>query len=371
MDSDGARPLDTISKPSRVAVEDEGIGPDELGLAARNHGMPLEAMRWDVTPIGMHYLLTHYDIPAVDDTSWRLDVSGLVDVGLSLTLDELRDRQSVTHTVTMECAGNGRARLLPRPVSQPWVHEAVGTMRWTGTPLAALLREAGLDPKASDVVFTGLDHGVERGVEQRYQRGLSLDDALRDEVLLAYECNGAPLPPQHGFPLRLLVPGWYGMTSVKWLSSIEVVDTPFDGYQMQAYRLRQESGEPGEALSRIDPRALVVPPGSPDFMSRRRFLTAGHVLMEGRAWSGWGEVNRVEVSIDDGETWREAALEPAVGPHAWRRWTLDWQATPGEYVVAARATDATGRSQPADQPWNRGGFANTSTQRVEVLVLPT
>ena len=101
MDSNPARPLDTISEPSRVAVDDEGIGPDELGLAARNHGMPLEAMRWDVTPVGMHYLLTHYDIPAVDDTSWRLDVSGLVDVGLSLTLDELRDRQSVTHTVTM------------------------------------------------------------------------------------------------------------------------------------------------------------------------------------------------------------------------------------------------------------------------------
>jgi sulfane dehydrogenase subunit SoxC len=371
MDSDAARPLETISEPSRVAVDDEGIGPDELGLAARNHGMPLEAMRWDVTPIGLHYLLTHYDIPAVDDTSWRLDVSGLVDVGLSLTLDDLRARHSVSHTVTMECAGNGRARLLPRPISQPWLHEAVGTMRWTGTPLAALLREAGLDPRASDVVFTGLDHGVERGVEQRYQRGLSLDDALRDEVLLAYECNGAPLPPQHGFPLRLLVPGWYGMTSVKWLSSIEVVDTPFDGYQMRAYRLRQESGEPGEALSRIDPRALVVPPGSPDFMSRRRFLRAGTVVLEGRAWSGWGEVSRVEVSTDGGGSWREAEVEPAVGPHAWRRWTLGWEATPGEYVVAARATDATGRSQPADQPWNRGGFANTSTQHVEVLVLPT
>jgi sulfane dehydrogenase subunit SoxC len=371
MKIDAVHSLDTISEPSRVAAEDEGIGPDELGLAARNHGMPLEAMRWDVTPIGMHYLLTHYDIPFVDDQSWRLEISGLVDLTLSLSLDDLRDRPSVSHTVTMECAGNGRARLLPRPVSQPWLNEAVGTMRWTGTPLAGVLREAGLDPRASDVVFTSLDHGVERGVEQSYQRGLSLDDALRDEVLLAYACNDAPMPPQHGFPLRLLVPGWYGMTSVKWLSSIDVVDEPFDGYQMQAYRLRQVSGEPGEALTRIDPRALLVPPGSPDFMSRRRFLPAGHTLLEGRAWSGWGDVTRVEVSTDGGTSWRDAELEPAVGPYAWRRWTLDWAATPGEHALRTRATDATGRIQPTDQPWNRGGFANTSPQDVQVLVLPT
>jgi sulfane dehydrogenase subunit SoxC len=369
MSTDAASPLDSISEPSRVAADDEGIGPDELGLAARNHGMPLEAMRWDVTPIGMHYLLTHYDIPAVDDQSWRLDVSGLVDVSLSLSLDDLRDRPSVSHTVTMECAGNGRARLLPRPVSQPWLHEAVGTMQWTGTSLAALLREAGLNPRATDVVFTSLDHGVERGVEQSYQRGLSLDDALREEVLLAYACNGTPLPPQHGFPLRLLVPGWYGMTSVKWLRSVEVVDAPFDGYQMQAYRLRQASGEPGEALTRIDPRALLVPPGSPDFMSRRRFLRAGTVLLEGRAWSGWGEVTRVEVSVDRGQTWRDAALEPPLGAYAWRRWTVPWDAAPGAHLITARATDGTGRSQPGDQPWNRGGFANTSAQQVEVLVL--
>ena len=158
------------------------------------------------------------------------------------------------------------------------------------------------------------------------------------------------------------------MTSVKWLRSIEVVDEPFDGYQMRAYRLRQESGEPGEALTRIDPRALLVPPGSPDFMSRRRFARPGTVALEGRAWSGWGEVTRVEVSTDGGLSWRDAALEPPLGPYAWRRWTLSWDAEPGEYVVAARATDATGRTQPSDQSWNRGGFANTTLQQVEVLV---
>ena len=364
-----ATPLAVISQPSRVADPGEAIGLDELGLAARNHGMPLEAMRWDVTPLGLHYLLTHYDIPFVDPATWRLEVTGLVEQPLSLSLEGIRSRPSVTHRVTMECAGNGRARLLPRPVSQPWLHEAVGTMEWTGTPLSALLREAGLRAAASDVIFTGIDHGVERGTEQDYQRGLPLDEALCDDVLLAYACNGVPLPPQHGFPLRLLVPGWYGMASVKWLRSVEIVDAPFEGYQQNAYRLRQERDELGVAVTRIEPRALVVPPGSPDFLSRRRFLPTGAHLLEGRAWSGWGEVTRVEVTSDGGTTWQVAELGAAAGRFAWRRWTFLWTAEPGLHVISARATDATGRTQPSEPPWNRGGFANTSPQRVEVLAV--
>jgi sulfane dehydrogenase subunit SoxC len=366
-----ATDLAGASLPSRVAADGEGIGPDELQLAARNHGMPLEALRYDVTPLGLHYLLTHYDIPAVDPATWRLALGGLVDRPLSLSLDDVRARPRVTTAVTLECAGNGRARLLPRPVSQPWLNEAVGTMRWTGTPLAPLLREAGLSDRAVDVVFTGADHGVERGVEQDYARGLPLDEALREEVLLVYEANDVPLPPQHGFPLRLVVPGWYGMAHVKWLRSIEVVDTAFDGYQQRAYSLRQETGEPGTQLTRIDPRALMAPPGFPDFMSRTRFVHAGEHVLHGRAWSGWGDVDRVDVSTDDGATWRRAELGPAVDAWAWRPWTFTWQAnTPGRYVVSARASDVTGRIQPAEQPWNRGGFSNTSPQRVDVVVVP-
>lgn len=352
-----------------MAGDGEGIGADELQLAARNHGMPLEALRYDVTPLGLHYLLTHYDIPDVDPATFRLSLGGLVERPLSLSIEQLRSRPRVSAAVTLECAGNGRARLRPRPVSQPWLNEAVGTMRWTGTPLAPLLREAGLSGRAVDVVFTGVDHGIERGEEQDYARGLPLREALRDDVLLAYEANDVPLLPQHGFPLRLIVPGWYGMAHVKWLQSIEVVDTPFDGYQQRGYSLRQETGETGIALTRIDPRALMAPPGFPDFMSRTRFLPAGEHVLHGRAWSGWGEVDRVEVSTDDGATWATAELEPAVDAWAWRRWTFPWRADkPGRYVVSARASDTTGRSQPAEPPWNRGGFSNTSPQRVDVVV---
>lgn len=365
-------PVLAHSTPSRIADPGEGIGVDELGLAARNHALHLEALRYDVTPIGLHYLLIHYDIPDLDEGSWALEVDGLVATPMRLTLDDLRQRPRVTMPVTLECAGNGRARLGPRPVSQPWLDGAVGTAEWTGTPLAPLLREAGLDESTVDIVFTGADHGVERGVEQDYQRGLAVAEAMRDEVLLAYEMNGVPLPPQHGFPLRLVVPGWYGMAHVKWLTRITAIGEPFTGFQNAvAYRYTTAPDDPGEPVTRIRPRALMEPPGHPDFMSRTRFLPTGTHRLAGRAWSGQAPVTRVEVSTDGGATWRDADLEPPLGPWAWRRWRAEWTVTePGEYELLVRATDETGAVQPVDQPWNRQGMGNNMAQRVLVVVTP-
>src|SRR5437763_5383613 len=189
--------------------------------------------------------------------------------------------------VTMECAGNGRARMQPRPVSQPWLGEAVGTAVWVGTPLAALLREARLRADAVEVVFTGLDRGVEGGVPQAYERSLTIDEALDGDGVLAWAMGEDPLLPQHGHPLRLVVPGWYGMTNVKWLHRVTVVDAPFDGYQqVRGYRLRTGDDDPGTPVTRMLPRALMRPPGVPDFMTRRRFVEAGACVLEGRAWSG-------------------------------------------------------------------------------------
>src|SRR5919109_53052 len=131
----------------------------------------------------------------------------------------------------LECAGNSRARLLPRALSMPWLEEAVGNAEWTGTPLAPLLEEAGVEDGAVEVLFTGLDRGIQGETEHSYERSLPLDEAHRPELLLAYEVNGRPLPPQHGFPLRLVVPGWYGMTHVKWLERVTVLTDPFEGYQ--------------------------------------------------------------------------------------------------------------------------------------------
>ncbi|MEU4065608.1 sulfite oxidase [Streptomyces wedmorensis] len=366
--------LGDISAPGRVAGPEEGISEHELALAARNHGLPLEALRYDVTPPGLHYVLVHYDIPATDADGWRLTIGGRVLRPLSLGLDALRALPAVTRRVTLECAGNGRARLTPRPVSQPWIVEAVGTADWTGVPLTALLAEAGIAEDAVEAVFTGADHGVERGVEQDYRRGLPLTtaaDPARD-VLVAYAMNGAPLPPQHGSPLRLVVPGWYGMAHVKWLHDITLTDTPYTGFQQSvAYRLRQDATDPGEPVTVIAPRALMVPPGFPDFMSRTRVVRPGPVELTGRAWSGHGPVTRVEVSEDGGAAWAEAALTPDPShPWAWSAWHTTWTATPGLRHLTVRATDTDGNVQPLTAPWNRGGFANNLVQRVEVLCTP-
>jgi sulfane dehydrogenase subunit SoxC len=360
---------ESVSPPARIADAGEGISVDELRLAARNHGMPLEALRYDVTPAGLHYLLIHYDIPDLDPQTWRLQVGGHVEHPLTLTLADVQSRPPVTRPVTLECAGNGRARLTPRPISQPWLDEAVGTAEWTGTPLAPLLREAGVRHGAVDVAFTGADHGVERGVEQDYQRGLSLDDALDADVLLVYAMNGQPLLPQHGAPLRLMVPGWYGMAQVKWLTRVEVLNTAFDGYQnASAYRIKQ-ADEDGEPVTRIRPRALVQPPGFPDFQTRTRILDRGVHELTGRAWSGCGPVTRVEVSVDGCRSWADAELSPGADLYAWRAWRWTWRAeTPGSYELSARATDAAGNVQPVDAPWNRQGMANNHVQRVPVTV---
>ena len=349
-------------------ADGEQITRDELQLAARNHGMPLEALRHDVTPLGLHYLLIHYDIPVVDPASWCLEVAG--ESELSLSLDDLRELPRATHTVTMECAGNGRALFEPRAISQPWLVEAVGTARWSGARVADVIARAGLPARAVEVLFTGLDRGVEGGVEQAYQRALPLDEALRDDVILAYEVNGVPLPPQHGFPLRLVVPGWYGMTNVKWLARIDVLTQPFDGYQQAtAYRMRTDEDDPGEPVSRMVPRALMAPPGVPDFMTRRRFVEVGTHTLVGRAWSGTAPVEAVEVSVDGGRTWTAARLGEQEDTYSWRRWTFDWDATePGEHELCCRARDAAGREQPLDAAWNLGGYANNSVQRVPVTV---
>jgi DMSO/TMAO reductase YedYZ molybdopterin-dependent catalytic subunit len=353
-------------------VGDGGISIDELQLATRNHGMPLEAMRYDVTPVGLHYLLIHFDIPGVDSDSWRLSIDGAVSSPRTFTLDEIRAMPKVTRTVTFECAGNGRARLEPRPISQPWLVEAVGTGEWGGTPLRPLLEEAGVRDGVVEIVFTGLDRGVQGDVEQSYQRSLPVANAMSDDVMLVYELNGTPLPPQHGHPLRLVVPGWYGMTNVKWLASITAVTEPFEGYQnARAYRLRNEEEDPGEPVTRMEPRALMIPPGIPEFATRARRVPLGAVLLEGRAWSGRGEVDRVQVSDDGGATWSDAELGPAGGPNVWRSWRYEWRPRrEGPYELRCRARDTSGHEQPSEQPWNVDGFANNMVQIVPVEVGP-
>ena len=348
----------------------EPLTEEELRLAARNHGMPLEALQYPVTPVGMHYLLTHFDIPVVDAADWRLRVGGLVDRPLILSLDDVRSFPAATRALTMECAGNGRTLMSPRALSQPWVLEAVGTGEWTGVPLATVLGAGGVKDVAVDVVFTGGDRGIDGDIEQAFQRSLTVQEANDSGALLAYDLNGAPLPPQHGFPLRLVVPGWYGMTNVKWLSTIEVIDRPFTGYyQATSYNIRHQDDDLGEPVTRIVPRSLMVPPGIPDFYTRVRSLDAGTCEIVGRAWSGRAAISTVEFSHDGGSSWVAAEVEPPVlGEAAWQGWRVTWSATPGEHKLCCRATDEVGNTQPLEPEWNTGGYLNNAVQRVAVQV---
>jgi sulfane dehydrogenase subunit SoxC len=364
-------PMDTQMHDTATAHPLEPTdGPllfEELQLAFRNRGMPLEAMRYDRTPTGLHYLVVHWDIPPAEAESWRLSIDGAVSRPTTLTLADLQSRPARTLPVTLECAGNGRGWLEPRPVSLPWLGEAIGTAEWTGVPLADVLDEAGLRADAVEVVFGGSDAGVQGGEEQTYARSLPVAEAMGGDVLLAYAMNGEALQPQHGFPLRLVVPGWYGMASVKWLRSIEVHTQPFDGFQQAvAYRYQSDADDPGERVTRMRVRALMVPPGIPDFFTRRRYVDAGTIRLFGRAWSGQAPVERVEVGIDG--AWVDADLAPPVGPHAWCGWELRWRAEPGEHSLACRATDAAGHTQPTTSAWNHQGMGNNVVQRLEVTV---
>jgi DMSO/TMAO reductase YedYZ molybdopterin-dependent catalytic subunit len=364
--------MSTVAKPqaTHLVSTSPDISLDELQLGVRNHSLPLEALQYPITPIGLHYLLIHFDIPRVDPSEWQLVIGGHVRNPLTVTLDEITRRPAVTRAVTLECAGNGRANLSPRPVSQPWLVEAVGNAEWTGTPLRPLLDAAGPLEGAVEVVFTGIDRGVQGGVEQQYERSLTMAEANREEVFLAYAINGQPLPPQHGFPLRLVVPGWYGMTHVKWLRSITVVTRPFRGYQQEpAYHVTSTWDELGEPVTRILPRSLMVPPGIPHFLPRTRQLGLGTCILEGRAWSGRGRIVRVEVSSDGGESWAEAELGGDGGDFAWQSWRYGWDVDrAGDYQLCCRATDAAGNIQPLTAPWNAHGVCNNQVQRVKVVV---
>lgn len=345
----------------------------EIELAFRCHGMQAEFLREPITPLGAHFLLIHFDVPQVSARDYAVALGGHVRHPRWVKLRELQQRRVLTQAVTMECAGTGRSTMRPRSIYVPWFREAIGTYRWTGTPLRPLLEQAGLLDGAREVLFTGWDTGVDLGVEHAFERSLPLAEALRDEVMLVWEANGQPLLPQHGFPLRLIVPSWYGMASVKWLRAITVLDQPFEGVeQAQVYRYQQEKGEAGEPVRQKRVNSAMLPPGIPDLVTRRRFLAPGRHTIQGMAWSGAGRIAHVDVSIDGGARWNTTRLAPTTPDRfAWTQWSAEWDAdAPGDYVLACRARDEAGNVQPFDaqETWNRQGMGGNSVQRVAVTV---
>lgn len=366
---------------------------EEIVLALRNHGHHPEGVKWDITPLGMHYLLIHFDIPQLDAENYSIKIGGTVQKELTLTLDDIKKRPAQTIPVMMECGGTGRVKLFPRPIVWPWKDESIGCYEWTGTPLRGILEEAGLYEDAIEILFTGHDRGFDQGFEHNFERSLPIEEAMRDEVMLVYEANGYPLPAQHGFPLRLIVPNWYGMTSVKWLKSITAITEPFRGVQQAIqYRYKKPTNpiaklatkisdnilpyktakdDPGTPVTRINVNSTMAPPGMPDLVQRNRYVVTGEATIVGKAWSGWGTITKVEFSWDGGQTWQEAELGKEIGEFAWRSWKYEWEAyEPGEYEICCRATDSAGNTQPIDseEVWNYGGYGVNSIQKVQVFV---
>ena len=362
-------------QPYRTAIGWAGgtFTYDEARACLKHHGADLGALDQDLTLKDAHYSFSHFDEAVIDPQRYQLSIGGNVSKPMTLGLADLQARPNVTETVLLECAGNGRAALDPRPryIPTPWFQEAFGVARYVGTPLASLLEEAGIRPGSVEVVFSGADQGVEQLISHNYQRSLIIADALDPEVLVAWEANGEPLSQAHGAPVRLVVPHWYGMASVKWLVGIEVVTKPFRGFQQyRSYRYTDSDPfrDPGLPVQRINVRAAMKPPGVADVDTAARWLPAGPTTLVGKAWSGHGRIVRVEVSTNVGETWRDAALGVPVSSQSWTPWSFPWYAAKGNYVVAVRATDSAGHRQPMHPRWNYLGVGINAIELSRVIV---
>lgn len=342
-----------------------------------NGGPPLGLLcRSLITPGELFFVRNHGTIPEVDPNAYRLVVDGLARRPLRLSLDDLRALPAATVTATLECAGNRRDELIavaPVPGETPWGAEAVGTAVWRGVPLREVLAAAGVAEGARHVAFLGLDEVVRKGEQIGFGGSVPLEKALNPEVLLAYEMNGEPLPPTHGFPLRVVVPGYIGARSVKWLSSVTLQATPSSHYfQAHAYKLfpPQECPETvnwagGIMLGELSVNAVICQPAP------GAAIPAGQVLIEGYAFAGGNRcVERVDVSADGGETWVVAELPGEHVPWTWRLWRARLDLRPGSYRLVARAWDSAANTQPENlrSVWNFKGYMNNAWHRVEVEV---
>lgn len=316
-----------------------------------------------VTPNDRWFIRNHYDVPRLDATSWRLSIKGGVDRPRQLSLDDLRALPSRQIPAVLECAGNARSFLPPPTEGNPFNYGAVSAASFTGVALADVLSSAGLRNGVREIVFRGADRGFEKNVgkEINFERSLPLEIAMHPDTILAYAMNGEPLPNDHGYPLRVVVPGWYGVASVKWLLEIEAITEPFGGY-FQKLRYIMPGGPEPSPLQERRVRAVFTAPEDGST------LKAGRIEVRGLAWSGNDPVTRVDVSYDGGQTWQPAELEQPESPYSWQRWRVAWSANAGTHDLRVRATDARGRTQPERAEWNLLGYANNGIQHRVVRV---
>ena len=365
-----------------LPIEEIISGPPKstssVGLIIRerepvNFEFPFDQLDSFLTPNDLFYIRSHFKAPILKGDNYELRIEGAVETPLLLRHEELRKLPSKTHVATLECAGNSRIFLVPQVEGAQWELGAVGTAEWTGVPLSLLLEKAGLQSDAVEIVFEGADCGKPKEkptppTEIPYARSLPREKALALEVLVTYGMNGRDLPQDHGYPVRLIVPGHYGMASVKWLTRIRAVRETFQGYwQTSDYAFWEErDGNPvRQPLSEILLKSQIARP------SMYEVVPAGQpYTVFGAAWCGGTDVAQVEVSTDGGESWTAAEFLDAARRFAWRRWQMTWQvpAQPGRYQVMARATDTQGQRQPEKHDPNYGTYVIHHPLRIEVFV---
>jgi DMSO/TMAO reductase YedYZ molybdopterin-dependent catalytic subunit len=349
-----------------------------LGLVTRQKDPANLESRLDqidsyVTPTELFYIRNHFPPPAIDRASYRLRIDGAVRHALTLTLDELKSMPSITRAATLECAGNGRVFLVPQVSGVQWELGAIGNAEWTGVPLAALLERAGPTEDACEFVLEGADRGKPNDVAApaepiSFARSLSRDDALKRDVLVAYAMNGRDLPLDHGYPVRAVVPGHYGMASVKWLTRIEAVREPFRGYWQTvhySYWDRLDGIPVQRALGEMKVKSEITRPRVLETVAPDRSY-----MVTGVAWAGDADVAEVAVSTDGGKSWAPATFLDPARRHSWRRWTFEWRtpSKPGRYTLLSRATATDGRVQPEQHDLNRGGYGIHHVLPIDVMI---
>ena len=336
--------------------------------------MPLSGFSDYITPIDHFFVRTHVYTPRVTTNEWRLTVDGAVATPLTLTMDDVRRLPVVELVGVLECAGNGRGFYEPPVPGLQWANGAVGNARWRGVRLVDVLKRAGVKESAKEVLFNGAD--VPLGTMPDFQRSIPIGKALDARTLLAYEMNGETLPVEHGFPMRVVAPGWAGDCWIKWLTSISVLDKAHDGFWMtRAYRHPGKAVAPGtvvppeqmQPVTSLRVKSVIAAP-----LDGSQLVNGKPVTIRGVAWSGdAGPLTVVEVSVDGGRNWKPATLRRDQRTEfGWRQWEYGW--TPSReayYTILARARDGAGNAQPFDQEWNPSGYAWNVVPRVGVNVV--
>jgi DMSO/TMAO reductase YedYZ molybdopterin-dependent catalytic subunit len=339
----------------------------------RNLEAPFDRIDSYITPTELFYIRCHFPAPKLDRASYQLRVDGAVGRPFALSYDELRKMPSETRIATLECAGNSRVFLVPQVQGTQWELGAVGNAEWTGVCLRTLLERADLAPDACEIVLEGADRGTPKEEPLppgpiSYAWSVPRAKAIQPEVLIAYQMNGRDLPQDHGFPVRAIVPGHYGMASVKWLTRIQAVREPFHGYWQvsdYAYWVSMDGKPVRRALGEMKLKSEIARPRVYETLAPNRIYT-----VSGAAWAGESDVTEIEVSADGGQTWSPAEFLDPVRRHAWRRWKFDWLTPrdPGKLTLLARAKDAGGRLQPAEHDRNYGVYVINHYLPIEVFI---